>query len=376
MTKFEQYSSVFKVYASNGHKSLLFKGVGKHINLDKTRVWGVGIDQSTQHSGIAFKTLDNNGKAPLIFLMDVVNVGLPNKEIYSLMLQDLLRLIFEGQKISLLIFEQPIPNAAFMATRTKLQELKGFMNTMRYTIPELENTTVLSVPPSGWRKHYLADPRYKGMRTQTDDLKFAVMQEGLLRYPIFKSYSEVSNKPMDSFDALGILEDGPREFFFQGNLSIRRYNKNMYPSVKNIAMEYDVISYFEEDVQSYVRDRAAEIADDYDIEDFDEFAENRGISVYVVDEVTEDINSQVSAIVSNTNAICLIVFKYDRISSSITFMWANELKLEQNEAYCCIAWRTITNKKGDPDFQPYSFIEMDELFEEEIQRAEQAELED
>lgn len=366
MARFNEYRKLFEVYCTNGAIVKQYEGIGKHLILDPERIYGVGIDQSTKQTGVYIKTLDS-GK-PVKILMDIVNKGLPDKETYMCMMKMLFREIFDKIKVAVVIAEVPIENSKMIYTRARLEELKGMINSLKLEIPAFETAEFFSMPPNVWRKHYLADDRYKGRRVKTELVKESAEEEGLLRYSKFELYTQYFGRVMDSFDAMGILEGGLKEIYWDENRQVKRINSTMRATVKNYSANFDVIPMATESIQEYVEEVVG-----YEISNNEEFIEKRGIRVYVADEIKNGIDDIIASAVSSTNSVCLIVFKLDKEKEYELFKWATELVKGQDECYVCVAWRENYDlKKADLDSYP-SWMELQELFEKECLAQENAE---
>lgn len=373
MMLYDEYKLLFETHVTNGEKAIKYYGSGKCLILPKNRVFIVGMDQSYKQTGIFIRTDDN--LKPMAILMDIKNKGLPSRDIYTVMLGELLKNIFWDVHLKAVFVEMPVEGSAFTTTKTKLIELKGFINALCASIPSMRNAQILSITPGAWRKHYLQDDRYKGRRTHKEDLKVAAEEEGVRRYSQFSSYSNLFKSTPDSFDAIGILEGGLQEIFYNGDMRVRRYHPQMHATVHNINAYYDVIDIDCESVYDYCENLICECGD-FNEEEVEQLLLDRDLMVYVVDTADKDFDEVVRAIISQTNSICLIVFKYKNDKYNRIFKWVNDIEREGNQAYCCVAWRKHKDAKGKDMDRFDSYIELPELFEDELMRMEDEECTD
>lgn len=362
MNFYDAYSRLFIIDVSNGKVSKRFYGTDGCIKLNPVFTYQIGIDQSTKQSGMFIRSTAKNreGQPHIAFMLDIINNGLPKTEIYQLMLQEFLNNILTDEiNISEVFIEVPLENSGYVYTRNLLIALKGFIKTLEESIPAFRRAAKFEVSPGVWRKHYLKDPRYKGRRSATEDLKYSALEETLIRHPQFKQYTDTFSKPPDSCDAVGILEGGLEEVYYDQALKLRRYTSTMQATVRSYEAFYDVVPHNLESVADFVMEISASVVDDAE-----EFIDERGVEVFVVDEYSKDLDKIVCGIVSQTNAVCLILFEFKKEKYLDLLKWTQNIRKGKHESYCCVAWRSRVDSKKDYLGGAPSFAEMSDLFDD------------
>lgn len=360
--RFRQYKNLFKVQATDGNQQMQYYGTDPCVRFHPRRRFAVGIDPATKNTGVYVRSIDedrNPALRKLRVLMDISNRGLPNKEIYFMMLVDLFKNIFNGIQIDFVFIEEPFKDQAFSSMKEKLTEFRGLMNLLKMDVPAFYIAQFYFVQPGTWRKHFLSDKRHDGMRRDRDLLKAAAMEETVCRYPKLEEYGRSFRRIPDSYDAVGILEGGAEEVFYNNHWGLRRFSSIMKPKVQNYFAYYDTVSVCEPNIEDFV--------EKYLEQGYGGntrwILQDRGLSVYVVDD-TEGCSTDyiVSSIVSETNKVCMIIFKsYDRYLDVIRAGRKN-LNLSEEQAFFCIAWRASETKKVLDGDSYTSFIELPKLF--------------
>lgn len=198
----------------------------------------IGIDQSTSQIGFAARNADTH---ELLCMMDIVNMGFPDKESFKSAFARFLKLNLAGINVRTFIYEIPVEHGGNMYVRRILDDLLMFMSRLPGLVPELQKAEMLQVNNLTWKTHYLADPCYKGLRKRTEDVKRAAMAETLKRYSWARMPCEYFPGPPDSCDAVGILYGSFEEMTSSFSPQYRRVNKLM-PAKPRIKYDYRVVA--------------------------------------------------------------------------------------------------------------------------------------
>lgn len=160
------------------------------LNLDKNKVYDVGIDQSTTCTGIAICPLDNS----FTIVIEVFNFD--RDAYYVPQLCNFIRRIFSDVQLRYLVIEEPLGyisgrrNATLTKLKKTLVPLKDELNIKHFD-------TIL--PPS-WR-HGLMPEAGKGDRRKKDTVVNAVLE----LYPSLESSLPYWNTDYDGIESLGII---------------------------------------------------------------------------------------------------------------------------------------------------------------------------
>lgn len=194
---FESYASLFNIEVCINGKCFYFNFSNMKAVTSNKPVY-IAFDQSTSQTGMCIRTVD--GKACI--LLDFINSGLPDTATYMKMLELCLTKVLKGLDIKLYIIEKPWGGKKY--SYSVLSGLKSYMQTLTYTIPELNNVSISEVYPQTWRSGFLDKNKYKG-RFKKNLVKNAVREEFCLREPKFEYYAHKRSKVPDSLEAYGIL---------------------------------------------------------------------------------------------------------------------------------------------------------------------------
>lgn len=276
----------------------------------------IGIDQSTSESGLYVKNYKTN---EFICVLNFKNHGLTPKE-YTKMFKNILSSMLTGAQVRRLVYEshEAIGNNRYSSR--VLKDLADAIKDLKYTCNGLANAEILTEKPNAWRSAFIPKERYSG-NYNTVNVKHAVVQECLLRYPFLKDFQTRCSESYDSFEAIGILD---------GHLE-RNYTKEGIRIVtKSLEIERNHLSakYFEKwrtdsDIQVIIA-KYAPIIQKRDV-------------VYVIfnPELTIEENSR--RMTSNTNKVVLMNIPKTEISALVT--WETGVRLQEGETFMMVCYR-------------------------------------
>lgn len=284
----------------------------------------LAFDQSTSQTGIALKL--HGG--PVLVIADIVNRGLPSKEIFMIYLEDFVRSLVKGLDVRYVVYEDPVEHSHTISTRNVLLELRGFIKTLAVNIDELFTARFVEVPIGTWRKHFLASPEYRGRRRKTEDVKVATAEEVVKRFPQFEGYRNAMRGTPDSMDAVGILEGWTAEYFLDNKMRNIRVNKCM-PVNYATNFYYDIIGIAPSEIRKYLQQR------------FGIQVLNRGYQLLAFNGELSLEDNVVRAI-SSFNEYCAILVTDRKDIQSVR--WQAGKDLLPGEVYVIVAYRHhITN---------------------------------
>lgn len=182
----------------------------------------IGVDQSTKQTGICITTL--SGK--ILLVLDIINYGLDSSELYTAMLDMWVENNFNNLIIEKIIYEEVDHNAPQMYVRRKLQAVADIFNKFKYRYKGSGKMDVCCINNLTWKKHFLADDKYKGRRRKTQDVKLAVQEEVCSRFPELIRYQSY-NLNHDSCDAVGIVMGFLDECFIDRDITKLKINTTM-----------------------------------------------------------------------------------------------------------------------------------------------------
>lgn len=161
------------------------------LDLDKEKVYDIGIDQSTSCTGISICPLDKSFTA----VLEVLNF---DRDVYYVpQLCRFIRTIFSGIKIRYFIMEEPL-NYISGRRNSVLTKLKKTLLPLKDELDIQHFDTIL--PPS-WR-HGLMPKAVEGDRRKKDTVVNAVLE----LYPKLSAFIPYSNGDFDGIESLGIIE--------------------------------------------------------------------------------------------------------------------------------------------------------------------------
>lgn len=200
------YDSLFRVTFSNQDYCETSQGTDRSALLTETLTnvpsINVAIDQSTAQIGVAISDASND---QLLMLGDLQNLGFPSKYDFKQYFLHFMQNNFEGRNIQYFFYEIPVEHASNMYSRRALNDLMSFVEEMPRHIQSLKEARMLACNNLVWKSHFLKDPKYKGRRKRTEDVKVAAAEEALARFPWIYFHLKHFSKPADSCDAIGIL---------------------------------------------------------------------------------------------------------------------------------------------------------------------------
>lgn len=160
------------------------------LNLDKDKVYDVGIDQSTTCTGMAFCSLDKSH----IIVLELLNFD--RDAYYVPQLCKFIRDTLSNIKVRYLIMEEPLG----YNTGKRNSVLSNLKKTLVPVISELNVKRFDTILPASWR-HGLMPKVVEGDRRKKD----TVVREVLKLYPALESFKPYSNGDYDGIEALGII---------------------------------------------------------------------------------------------------------------------------------------------------------------------------
>ncbi len=200
------YDGLLRVVASNKDYYQDGRGPVKSQILEYALVGhprvNVALDQSTSQIGVAVADAETD---ELLCIMDLCNLGFPDKFEFKHCFLDFMRNNIEGLSIEHFFYEIPVEHARNMYSRRVLNDLMSFIEEMPHYVQSLKQAQMHAVNNLVWKTHFLADPAYKGRRKRTEDVKYSAQEEALKRFPWIGMHQNLFSKPADSCDAIGIL---------------------------------------------------------------------------------------------------------------------------------------------------------------------------
>lgn len=160
------------------------------LTLDKSKVYDIGIDQSTSCTGIAICPLDES----FVSILEILNFD--RDAYYVPQLCNLIRKMFNDINIRYLIMEEPLGYVSGRRNST-LTKLKKTLVPLK---DELEPDHFDTILPPAWR-HGLMPKAGVGDRRKKETVVNAIIE----LYPQFKDFLPYSNGDYDGIEALGIL---------------------------------------------------------------------------------------------------------------------------------------------------------------------------
>ena len=179
-----------------------FYEVGQQINnalreyFDENTRFYLSLDQSTTCTGICIRDVEGTVYSILDFKRENTD-----KYLYISQLRKLVSSIVSGLRLNLIVIESPL-NLRFSKATPVLRELKGFIESWRYDIPEFFNIPMESILPQQWKAKVLD----KSKGTNRYQIKKEIAIDICDKLPILKRYFvRCPATDYDSFDATGII---------------------------------------------------------------------------------------------------------------------------------------------------------------------------
>lgn len=167
------------------------------LNLDVTKDWYLGIDQSSSCTGICLLSTD----LTYVILLDVRRDKNLPKEVFYGELCQLLRRISLNVHFKIIANERPVPSK-YRNAGAVLLELKGKLDEWIYTIPAFRDVEHVSLYPQTWKSLVVNKNKGKG---RTRD-KAAIAEDIVDQFPVLLTYYNMyPYSDYDSFDATGII---------------------------------------------------------------------------------------------------------------------------------------------------------------------------
>lgn len=275
----------------------------------------IGFDQSTSQTGMFVRTVDGTP----VLTVDFVNKASMPHPLYEQMMLIMLQKMFAGHKVELVVIEKPFGQKSKMSFEAMIK-LKGFMETLMYTVPEFRGVKLGEIYPQTWRKEFLKDSRYKGRKKATPYLKQCAREESVIRYPSLAQYMYAFSGVPDSADAIGVLEGYLETNYKDGFQVINTTMKS------NFAIKYDymIVHLTPDGVQDFLKTEAPQ------------FGWYRGFNIALYNpDLTLANNCQRA--VAETNEIMFLAVT-DIMQTSI-LMWESGIPFEEGKIYYIACWR-------------------------------------
>lgn len=276
----------------------------------------VGFDQSTTQTGMFVKTVDGT---PVLTVDFVNKISLPHA-LYEQMMLIMLKKMFTAHKVELVVIEKPFGQKSKISFEAMIK-LKGFMETLMYTIPSFNGVKLGEIYPQSWRKEFLKNPKYNGRKKATSDLKQCAREESVDRYPNLATYMYAfAGGVPDSADAIGVLE-GYLATNYKGGFKV--INTTMKA---NFAVKYDYfIAHIKPDeVKMFLQEQSPQVG------------WYRGFDIVLYNpDLTLANNCQRA--VSETNKIMFLAVT-DLMQTSI-MMWESGIPMKEGNVYYIVCWR-------------------------------------
>jgi hypothetical protein len=180
----------------------------------------IGVDESTKQTGICIADMKGN---PLM-LIDLINIALPKAEVYLTLLRRWVNKTLPKMKVKRIIYEEINQNAPQQYARRRLMQVANIFET--YVDECEDNIEITCINNKTWKKHLLADDKYKGQRTKTDLVKSAVQNAVAEWIPVVNLYRSVYYNG-DSCDATGIIYGYAKECFVDSNCRNMKVNSTL-----------------------------------------------------------------------------------------------------------------------------------------------------
>lgn len=174
------------------------------LKLVHGRRYLVGVDQSTSCTGFYIK--ETTGLLEVLF---DVRRGADNTEEFFRNLKYVLKSVFEGTIVDLVVHEEPVPNLKQAYTGRILTELKGRLQEWIKEIPAFQQATIKWLYPQSWKKFVIDAKAAKEMGStvaKRSKNKAMIAEDVCKILPYFNDYRKLHYSiDYDAFDACGIL---------------------------------------------------------------------------------------------------------------------------------------------------------------------------
>lgn len=174
------------------------------LKLVKNLHYAVGVDQSTSCTG--FYIREGLGRIEALF---DVRRGADTTEEFFKSLKFILKSVFEGTIVDLVVHEEPVPNLRQAYSGRILSELKGRLQEWIKEIPAFQNATIKGIYPQSWKKFVIDAKAAKAAGTTVTKRaksKAAISEDVCKVLPYFRTYRALHySVDYDAFDACGIL---------------------------------------------------------------------------------------------------------------------------------------------------------------------------
>ena len=161
------------IFAVGSGEKFTFYGTGTVIPELDYKV-NISFDQSSTQTGIA--VMDDDGC--LVFVIDLINCGLPDSDTYIRMFREWLNNNFKQLTIGYIICERAEQNAKQYYSKKVLHKLINVLEDFAF----YTNSKCYQIDNKVWKKWYLKDEKFKGRRQKTELVKPAVVERSVDLY--------------------------------------------------------------------------------------------------------------------------------------------------------------------------------------------------
>lgn len=317
----EEQANAFSITGIDDEGNFYNTVYPKFIEITSEEPLLIGFDQSTTQTGLFIKT--TTGK--FVAMIDIENMNSMPHSIYEQMMLVFLKNTFYQKKIELVVIEKPF-KAKGKGSYETLVKLKGFMETLMYTVPEFRGVKLGEIYPQTWRKEFLANKTYTGRKKATKDLKQCAREETIKRYPLTEWYANLTTNAPDSCDAVGVLDGYIQTNYKDG---VRVINTTMKA---NYQVKFDsMIALIDPDhLTDYFKQNAPKAA------------WYRGIETIKYNSDLSMQNNCIRAVAESNKFVCMAITDIQQMS---VFMWESGIPYDSDKLYYLIAWRENIDEK-------------------------------
>ena len=293
------------------------KHYGESVHVEAEEEMCLGFDPSTKSTGLALVGFESR---EVYGIFDLMNKGLPTEYMYMEMIENTVRELIAGLNIKFMVTEKPWGLNQNKNAFKALTRMKDKLEDMRYKMGELRHIPMHEIYPQSWKKGFLYGDRYKG-RFGRNEVKGAIRDECVERYPELRPFLIYAASTSDSFDALG-LTCGYLDINYEEGY--RKVNRGM-----NIKYTHKISS-------RIIKTNEARLDEDV-IDPNEDWLNFRGFEVIRFNnDLTLEEN--IRRYTSNTNK-CAVAFLSLEDKLTAPLMLERGEFLEEGEFYVVIGWR-------------------------------------
>lgn len=280
------------------------------------------LDPSSSQTGIVIGTMSGE----LLLLMDYKNLVLSKRDFMDT-LNDYLRRICAKLVIKFMVYEVTYDRSGDTMASVVLKDLEDNFKTYEKFIVGLDKENMYPILPSVWRKNFLYDSRYTGLKRDRMSLKSITRKECDMRYPKYHKYFYKTESPPDSTDAIGIYHGFLNEYWYDKGQNIRKISKVNSRYSRNHNYTSEIIAYESRTILGH----AVQM---YNTLDVVMFAYNNGL----------DLDENIEIATAQTDKPC-VIFALDEIATAL-LRWSVE-KGDPNRQgiFCAVICRRCNEKE-------------------------------